>query len=209
MTAATGAGIASYGAYIPMTRLPLAADLRARRRRRAAPRRRSPTTTRTASRWPSPPRSTACAASTARGVDGVYFASTTYPLREKQGATPDRQGARPAPRRADRRLRAARCAPAPRRCARRSDAVAGGLGAQGARDRERLPHGRAARRRSRRSSATARWRSWSAIATPIARSRPRTRVADELQDVWRIEGERVHAQLGGPLRRRRRATRRS
>ena len=43
-------GISSYGAYVPPTRLPLAA-LGGRRRRRAGPRRRWRGTTRTPSRW--------------------------------------------------------------------------------------------------------------------------------------------------------------
>ena len=120
---------------------------------------------------------------------------------EKQGASADRQGARPAPRRADRRLRRLAARRHRRRCSRALDAVTAGSARQRARDRERLPHGRAARRargeaRRRRGRVPA-----AATATPSRSSRRRTRIADEITTCGGSTAS-LHAHLGGSLRRR-------
>jgi 3-hydroxy-3-methylglutaryl CoA synthase len=86
MTASSGAGIASFGAYIPITRLPLAA-LSGRAAKEGGPEKAVAYSDEDAVTL-----AVAAAVDCLRGfdrsqVDGVYFASTTYPLREKQGAS--------------------------------------------------------------------------------------------------------------------------
>lgn len=86
MTASPGAGIASYGAYIPITRLPLAA-LSGRPAKEGGPEKAV-----AYSDEDSVTLAVAAAVDCLRGfersqIDGVYFASTTYPLREKQAAS--------------------------------------------------------------------------------------------------------------------------
>jgi len=86
MTVPPDAGIASYGAYIPLTRLPLAA-LSGRPAKEGGPEKAV-----AYSDEDSVTLAVAAAVDCLRGfersqVDGVYFASTTYPLREKQGAS--------------------------------------------------------------------------------------------------------------------------
>ena len=79
-------GIAAYGAYVPITRLPLSLDPRAARPRKAAPRRAVADYDEDAVTM-AVTAAVDCLTGIAReSVDAVYFASTTYPLREKQGA---------------------------------------------------------------------------------------------------------------------------
>ena len=85
LSSAPMAGIAAYGAYIPMTRLPLALAS-GRPAKEGGPER-------AVADYDEDPVTRAVTAAVdclrdvnRQEVDALYFASTTYPLREKQGA---------------------------------------------------------------------------------------------------------------------------
>jgi len=78
-------GIASYGAYLPMLR-PLWRPSDGGGAKPGGPEKAVANWTRTRSRWRWRRRSTASAGVDRASVDGVLFASTSYPLKEKQGA---------------------------------------------------------------------------------------------------------------------------
>ena len=135
-----------------------------------------------------------------RGIDrstvgGVLFASTSYPYKEKQGAsviakaldlrrdvaTADFGGSLRAGTTA---LRAA------------LDAVKAGTRRQRPGDRQRLPAWRRRARRSSATSATVRRRCWSASQTVAAEVEAQHTIADEIIDVWRTRRRPVRALRG-------------
>ena len=167
-------GITSYGAYIPMWRLPLAAIAGGGRRRRAAGAEKAVANC----DEDAVTMAVAAAIDCLRGfdrasVDAVLFASTSYPFKEKQGAA---IVAKALDLRRDvvtadfgDSLRAGTTAL--RAGARRGQ---GRLGEARARRRQRHAAWRRRARRSSATSATARRRSWSATTTSRRRSTAHT-----------------------------------
>ena len=190
-------GIVSYGAYVPMLRLPLGP----RKDGAPGPEEQSPTGTRTRSPWPSRRPSTACAASTGATVDGVLFASTSYAFKEKQGAA---MIAKALDLRRD-----VQTADVGDSLRAGTSALRAAVDAVQGRARARAswwwPATSAWRRRGRALEAQPRRRrprrSWSAPTTSRSRSmRARGRRRDRRRLAHR--GRSVRAHVGGPLRRR-------
>jgi hydroxymethylglutaryl-CoA synthase len=178
-------GIAAYGAYVPITRLPLSLSA-GRPAKEGAPERAVADYDEDAVTM-AVTAAVDCLAGLARdSVDAVYFASTTYPLREKQGAaliakaldlrrdvlTQDHAGS----------LRAGTAALESALHAVAAGALSSVLVV--ASDR-RLGAPRGALESKLGDGAVA----LLVTADPIARFEASHAVADELQDVWRIDGE--------------------
>jgi len=187
MTASTGAtGITAYGAYIPITRLPLSL-IAGRPAREGGPEKAVADYDEDAVTMAVTAAVDCLAGIDRAGVDALYFASTTYPLREKQGAaliakaldlrrdvaTQDHAGS----------LRAGTAA-----LESALHAVAAGA------HRQVLVVASDCRMGAPRGALESKLGDGAAAFlvgdAPIARFEAQAAVADELQDVWRTGGER-------------------
>src|SRR5262245_1296366 len=179
-------GIAAYGAYVPITRLPLSLSA-GRPAKEGAPERAVADYDEDAVTMAVTAAVDCLTGIPRESVDALYFASTTYPLREKQGAaliakaldlrrdvlTQDHAGS----------LRAGTAALESALHAVAAGAVRSALVVA---SDCRLGAPRGALEAKLGDGAVA----LLVAANPIARFDAAFSVADELQDVWRIEGER-------------------